>query len=101
VNAAEPYPPGPPGTPPSPSDKYFRGLTYSRATNALWLGLASVFCCGLLAGIPAIYIGLNALSDIKASRGKLVGRGTALVGIILGIIGTLASIGVTWHQTLS
>jgi uncharacterized protein DUF4190 len=99
VSAAEPYPPGPPGTPPSPSDKYFEGLTYRRATNAFWLGLASLFCCGVFAGIPAIYVGAKALSDIEASRGRLIGRGTAWVGIILGILGILTSAGVTWHET--
>jgi hypothetical protein len=99
VSAPDPYPPGPPGTPPGPSDKYFEGLTYGRATNAMWLGLASVFCCGLLAGIPAIYVGARALSDIEASRGRLRGTGTAWVGIILGILGTLGSAGLLWNQT--
>jgi hypothetical protein len=101
MSASDPYPPGPPGTPPSPSDKYFEGLTYSRAKNAFWLGLFSLFCCGLFTGIPAIYVGSKALSDIEASRGRLIGRGTAWVGIILGIIGTLGSLGITWHETQS
>jgi Domain of unknown function (DUF4190) len=101
VTAPDPYPPGPPGTPPSPSDKYFEGLTYRRATNALWLGIFSLLCCGLFTGIPAIYVGVKALSDIEASRGRLIGRGTAWVGIVLGIIGTLGSLGFTWHQAQS
>jgi hypothetical protein len=101
MSDADSYPPGPPGTPPAPSDKYFEGLTYSRAKNALWLGLASLVCCGLFTGIPAIFVGARALSDIEASRGRLVGRGTAWVGIVLGIIGTLASLGVVWHETQS
>jgi hypothetical protein len=78
----------------SPSDPLFEGLTYSRAKNAFWLGLLSLFCCGLLTGIPAIFVGAQALSDIEASRGRLIGRGTAWVGIILGIIGTLWTTGV-------
>lgn len=98
MSAADPYPPGPPGTPPSPSDKYFEGLTYGRAWNAFWLGLASMLCCGLLTGIPAIYVGARALSDIEASRGRLVGRGLAWVGIVLGILGTIGSVGLTWYQ---
>ena len=93
MSAAEPYPPGPPGTPPSPSDKYFEGLTYGRAWNALWLGLASSVCCGLFAGIPAIFVGAKAFGDIEASRGRLVGRGIAWVGIILGVLGTIGSVG--------
>ena len=47
------------------------------------------------------YVGAKALSDIEASRGRLVGRGTAWVGIVLGIIGTLASLGLTWHEAES
>jgi hypothetical protein len=103
MSSAEPYPPGPPGTPPSPSDRYFEGLTYGRAWNAFWLGLASVFCCGLLTGIPAIYVGARALSDIEASQGRLVGRGLAWVGIVLGILGILETVagGFTWYQLRS
>jgi hypothetical protein len=86
---SRPYPQGPPGTEPSPSDKYFQDLTYSRAKNALLLGVASVLCCGFLAGIPAIWVGLRALRDIDASDGRLRGRGTAKVGIVLGVIGSL------------
>ena len=99
LSAAEPFPPGPPGTPSGPSDKYFEGLTYGRAWNAFWLGLASLVCCGLFAGIPAIYIGARALGDIEASRGRLVGRGIAWIGIILGVLGTVGSVGgLTWYQ---
>jgi Domain of unknown function (DUF4190) len=79
---------------PSPSDPLFEGLTYSRAKNAFWLGLFSLFCCGLLTGIPAIFVGAQALSDIEASNGRLIGRGTAWLGIILGILGTLVSTGI-------
>lgn len=74
-----------------PSDKYFVGLTYGRAWNAFWLGLVSLVCCGLLTGIPAIIVGARALADIEASQGQLTGKGTAWVGIILGVIGTLGT----------
>jgi hypothetical protein len=57
-----------------------------------------MLCCGLLTGVPAIYVGARALSDIEASRGRLVGRGLAWVGIILGILGTIGSVGLTWYQ---
>jgi Domain of unknown function (DUF4190) len=98
VSADDVYPPGPPGTPPSPSDPYFEGLTYARAKNAFWLGVASLVCCGLFTGIPAIVVGAMALRDIEASRGRLVGKGMAWAGIILGIIGTLGTSGVAWYQ---
>jgi len=70
----------------------------------MWLGVASVLCCGLLAGIPAIYVGSRALSDIDASRGRLKGKGTAWAGIILGILGILGTFGgagYVYHQSQS
>ena len=66
------------------------------------LCIASVLCCGLLAGIPAIYVGSRALSDIEASRGRLKGKGTAWAGIILGIfgiLGTFGGAGYLYHQS--
>ena len=95
---AGPYPPGPPGTSPSPSDKYFQDLTYSRAKNAFLLGITAVLCCGFLTGIPAIWVGLHAIRDIDASNGRLRGRGTAKVGILLGVIGSLVFAGAAGYQ---
>jgi hypothetical protein len=101
MSAADPYPPGPPGTPPSPSDKYFEGLTYRRAKNAFWLGVASFFCLGPLTGIPAVFVGAQALSDIRASGGRLIGRRVAWEGIVLGSIGILTSSGLWWYEIRS
>jgi hypothetical protein len=81
------------GEPPSPSDPLFEGLTYGRAKNAFWLGPASLFCCGFIAGIPAIFVGAQALGEIAASRGRQTGRGTAWLGVVLGAIGTVAHTG--------
>lgn len=83
---------------PSPSDPLFEGLTYGRAKNAFWLGLFALFCCGFLTGVPAIFVGAQALRDIEASGGRLKGKGTAWLGIVLGVIGTLASGGAIGHQ---
>jgi hypothetical protein len=99
IDPSRPYPPGPPGTEPSPSDKYFQDLTYSRAKNALWLGLFSILCCGLFTGIPAIWVGIHALRDIDASQGRLIGRGSAILGIVLGVLGILLSIGAVTSET--
>jgi hypothetical protein len=97
-DSARPYPQGPPGTASSPSDKYFQDLTYSRAKNALLLGLSSVLCCGFLTGIPAIWVGFRALRDIDASDGRLRGRGSAIAGIVLGVIGTLVLTGAASYE---
>lgn len=79
--------------PPSPSDPLFEGLTYGRAWNAFWLGLASLFCCGFVTGIPAIFVGAQSLTEIAASHGRLTGRGLAWLGVVLGAFGTVASTG--------
>jgi hypothetical protein len=97
-DSSRPYPQGPPGTAPSPSDKYFQDLTYSRAKNALLLGVSSVLCCGFITGIPAIWVGLRALRDIDASNGRLRGRGSAKAGIVLGVLGSLVLTGAASYQ---
>lgn len=60
------------------------------------LGLIFSFCCGLL-GVPidiaAIVCGGIALSQIAAKREQ--GRGMAIGGISLGVLGILLSIGMT------
>ena len=84
---------------PSPSDHLFEGLTYGRAKNAFWLGFFSLLCFGFLTGIPAIFVGAQALSEIKASDGRLTGRGTAWLGVVLGAIGTLASAGILGYRS--
>jgi len=94
VSAGDVYPPGPPGTAPSPSDGYFVGLTYHRAKNAFWLGVFSLVCFGPITGLPAIYVGIRALSDIAASGGRLKGRPTAWQGIFLGAMGSLGGVAV-------
>jgi hypothetical protein len=76
---------------PSPSDPLFEGLTYGRAKNAFWLGFFSLFCFGFITGLPAVFVGAQALSDIAASEGKLTGRGTAWLGVVLGCVGTVAA----------
>ena len=97
MSADDVYPQGPPWTATSPSDKYFVGLTYSRAKNAFWLGAFSLLCFGPFTGIPAVYVGGRALSDIAASGGRLTGRRTAWAGMVLGSIGTVGSVGVYRH----
>ncbi len=58
-----------------------------KAVESLALGVLFFFAC--FTGIPAIFIGLLALIDIDRSRGRLRGRGIAIAGIVLGVIGCL------------
>jgi prepilin-type processing-associated H-X9-DG protein len=54
------------------------------ATASLVLGIFSVTCLSILAGIPAIVLGAIALSKISGSAGRLGGKGKALAGVIMG-----------------
>lgn len=60
----------------------------SGALVSFVLGLLSVLLClNVLAGLPAIILGILALSSIK--KDQLSGRGLAIAGIVLGGVGTL------------
>ncbi len=62
-----------------------------KAIASLILGICSfIFCC--LTGIPAIIVGAMGLGEIKASNGRLGGRGMALTGVILGSIGSFVMV---------
>ena len=65
--------------------------TSGAARKALVLGIVSLLCCGCFAGLPAIFFGVSALNEIEVARGGLTGKGMAWAGIVLGIVGTLAS----------
>ena len=60
----------------------------ARAVLALVLGLLSMTCMGLFAGIPAIVIGAMSRKEIDRSQGALTGRGMAAGGIVTGLFGT-------------
>lgn len=87
----------PPGQPPMAPPGYGAAMpagpqTAGKATTSLVLGIISLLFCGLLLGIPAIFVGISARKEIRASNGRLGGEGLALGGIITGVIGTLWSI---------
>lgn len=80
--------PQPPiGTPtPGPAQ---RGVQRSgMAIAALCLGIGSLVCFGPLLGIPALILGIIALSAIGKSDGQLTGKGFAISGICLGVVGS-------------
>ena len=62
--------------------------TSGKAIAAVVLGVLS-FCLNLLAGVPAIVLGVLSLNEISSSRGRLGGRGAAIAGIALGAVGSL------------
>lgn len=88
------------------------GATHQRATTALVLGIISVvapflgcifFPTGIVSvatGIPAIVIGSRAMREIDQSPTHYTNRGSAVGGLVLGIIGTtlgaLSSLLIIW-----
>ncbi|MEV0034268.1 DUF4190 domain-containing protein [Nocardia sp. NPDC050793] len=63
-------------------------VEHPNATAVLFLGAASILCCGAL-GPVAWALGKRALDQIEASGGAIGGRAQILVGYILGIVGTV------------
>jgi hypothetical protein len=59
------------------------------AIASLVTGITSIFCCGLITGIPAIILGLLARNRITRSSGALGGGGMATAGVILGFAGSV------------
>ncbi|MEX0654054.1 MAG: DUF4190 domain-containing protein [Phycisphaeraceae bacterium] len=63
------------------------GETSGKAIAALIVSCLGIFSsCGLL-GIVGIILGNQALSEIRASQGRLTGDGLAKAGVIIGWIG--------------
>lgn len=70
-----------------------RGKVDSGALVALGLGLASVLLFLLaVTGIPALIIGLRAVRRVNSSEGELRGSKLALIGMVLGGLGTLITL---------
>lgn len=79
-----------PGTPP---DVPTPPTTSGKAIASLILGLFSF--CTVVTGILGILFGLLGLRDINRSQGRVSGKGLAISGLILSILGMLFVAGVT------
>ena len=84
MSYSEPPPPPPQYGAPQPPYGGPPQKTNTKAVWALVLGILSILCCGLVAGIPAIILGNLAKKEIAATGQP--GRGMAQAGFILGII---------------
>lgn len=71
-----------------PNQPIGQPVEHPNATAVLWLGAASLLCCGLL-GPVAWALGKRALDQIEESGGAYGGRAQVMVGFILGIVGTI------------
>jgi len=79
-------PPGPhSGLDPDPHAQVAADSMDSRARTALTLGLLSLLF-SIVTGIPAIWVGRQALLHIDAAEGGLKGRWAAWTGIVLGCL---------------
>lgn len=90
-----PPPSMPPSMPPQMPPNMGMPVGGSTAKNnlgtwALVLGIVSILCCGLFAGIPAIILGMN--SKKAASQGLATNGNLGNIGFILGIIGCALSV---------
>lgn len=82
----------PQGTPPESRSK---GL----AITALVLGALALFFCwtvvgGIVLGLAAIVVGIVAAS--RASQGRAAGKGMAITGVVLGVIGAVLAGILVW-----
>jgi hypothetical protein len=59
--------------------------TNGRAVTAVFFGAIGLIAFGVIFGPIAIGLGLIALGEIRRNGGP--GRGTAIVGIVLGVAG--------------
>ncbi len=62
---------------------------HPQATTSLVLGIASLLCCGLLTGIPAMILGRKVTKEVDESNGTLQGRGAGAAGFWCGLIGSV------------
>lgn len=85
----------PPPPPPPPGQGGYGYPAPQQNQKALWamiLGILSIVCCGIFAGIPALILGNSAKNEIAASGGMQTGDGMAKAGVILGWISIALSI---------
>lgn len=66
------------------------GKTSGLAIAALVLGLLS-FCASALTGLPAVVLGVIGLISISQSEGRRSGKGLAIAGILVGLVGSVVS----------
>jgi hypothetical protein len=65
--------------------------TSGKAIASLILGILTPFLA-FLPSIPALWLGIHGLIDIDRSRGRLRGMPMAIIGVILGGLGTFAAL---------
>lgn len=83
----------PPALPPGSSLGPYAG-SFPRSTNGLAIaglvcGILGLFCCGPVFSTIALVLALVALSQINQDPARYTGKGLAVAGIVLAVIGYL------------
>lgn len=68
------------------------GLKPARGGLILALGIVSLFCCGIVLGLVAFFMGSADLKAMAAGQMDPSGRGMTNAGRILGLIGVVLSV---------
>ena len=93
----QPPPPLQPAWPNQPAPQpFYSGVplrTLPLANTALWCGIGSLFCFGMILGVIAVVVGIIALNQIAAQPAVLSGKSRAGWGIALGVLGALFWVG--------
>lgn len=74
---------------PMPSPGYVQKKEQGLAIGSLVCGIVSFLCCSIFTGIPAIVLGIMAISKEKNDPARYGGKGMAIGGIVLGSISLL------------
>jgi uncharacterized protein DUF4190 len=89
--------PSPPGGYGAPGAGYAAQRTDGLAIASLVIGIISIVCSvgclGIILGPTAAIMGFISRQRINTSGGALAGGALATIGLVLGIIGFLASVG--------
>ena len=99
------YVPAPPGMYMPPGAGYAGQRTDGLAIAALVIGIVSIVCSivclGIVLGPTAAIMGFISRQRIATSGGAIGGGTLALVGLILGVVGFVASVGWFFYVVVS
>jgi len=99
------YVPPPPGMYVPPGAGYAGQRTDGLAIAALVIGISSIVCSivclGIILGPTAAIMGFISRQRIATSGGMIGGGSLALVGLILGVVGFVASVGWFFYLIVS
>src|SRR5438132_7854857 len=90
--------PQPAPVPGPPRARRERGPATSMSTKALVSLILGVltFVLPVLLAIPAILLAILAIREINGSGGRITGKGMAIAGLVVGVVGNLSLLAYLW-----